>query len=375
MMKIKIILIVFLALFLPTMLLAQESSTVSNEIFEAKVIKILDQKEIKRDDNSISIQQNLLLIGLTGDFRNREINYDGISDLDVVGSNIYRVGDKVLVQRSITDDGDRFYVIDFIRRGYLYLLFFIFVVIVLMTGKVKGLKALISLILSFFIIIKFILPQILAGHSPLLVGVLGSFFILMVMIYITGGWHKKSHLAILSVLLSLLATMILSVIFTSLTRLTGMAQEEAAFLVGAGQQAINFKGLLLAGILIGTIGVLDDVIVGQIEAVEQIKEANPNLSSQEVFRRAYQIGNSHLGAIINTLFLTYAGASLPLLLLFIVHQEPFLSVGQVINNEIIATEIVRSLVGSIGVALSLPIATYLAANYLKLKQPKYENKI
>ncbi len=375
MMKIKIIIIAFLALFSPALLLAQESTTVSNEIFEAKVIKILDQKEVIRDDNSVSTQQNLLLMGLTGNWRDREISYDGISDLDIVGSNVYKVGDKVLVQRSPTDNGDKFYVVDFVRRGYLYLLSFIFIIIVLATGKLKGLKALISLALSFFIIIKFILPQILAGHSPLLVGVLGSFFILMVMIYITGGWHKKSHLAILSVLLSLLATMILSVIFTSLTRLTGMAQEEAAFLIGVGQQAINFKGLLLAGILIGTIGVLDDVIVGQIEAVEQIKEANPNLSTKEIFRRAYQIGNSHLGAIINTLFLTYAGASLPLLLLFIVHQEPFLSVGQVINNEIIATEIVRSLVGSIGVALALPIATYLAANYLKLKQPKDENKI
>ena len=375
MMKIKIIIIAFLALFSPALLLAQESTTVSNEIFEAKVIKILDQKEVIRDDNSVSTQQNLLLMGLTGNWRDREISYDGISDLDIVGSNVYKVGDKVLVQRSPTDNGDKFYVVDFVRRGYLYLLSFIFIIIVLATGKLKGLKALISLALSFFIIIKFILPQILAGHSPLLVGVLGSFFILMVMIYITGGWHKKSHLAILSVLLSLLATMILSVIFTSLTRLTGMAQEEAAFLIGVGQQAINFKGLLLAGILIGTIGVLDDVIVGQIEAVEQIKEANPNLSTKEIFRRAYQIGNSHLGAIINTLFLTYAGASLPLLLLFIVHQEPFLSVGQVINNEIIATEIVRSLVGSIGVALALPIATYLAANYLKLNPSKHEDKI
>jgi len=249
----------------------------------------------------------------------------------------------------------------------LYILTIVFAVIVVVAGRSKGVKALISLVLSFFVIIKLILPQILAGSNPLVVGVIGAFLILAIMIYLTGGFNQKSHLAIVSVLLSLVATMVLSVIFTNLTRLTGMAQEEAAFLIGIGKQAIDFKGLLLAGILIGTVGVLDDVIVGQIEAVEQIKEANPDLSKVEVFRRAYKIGNTHLGAIINTLFLTYAGASLPLLLLFVVHQQPFLSVSSVINNEIIATEIVRSLVGSVGVALSLPVSTYLASNYLKIK--------
>lgn len=368
MFKKLLILILFAFLFLPFFVLAQEYPDVSSEIFEAKVIKIVDQKEITREDGTNGLQQNISLRGLTGNFVNQEIEYQGISEFDVIGNNVYKEGDKVLVQRSVVSgEVDKFYIIDFIRRGYLYLLAAIFVVVIVIAGKSKGLKALLSLVLSFFIIIKLILPQILAGSNPLLVGVLGAFFILVVMIYITGGWNQKSHLAILSVFLALVATMILSIIFTSLTRLTGMASEEAAFLIGIGQQVIDFRGLLLAGILIGTVGVLDDVIVGQIEAVKQIKEANPDLANKNVFKMAYQVGNSHLGAIINTLFLTYAGASLPLLLLFTIHQEPFLSFSQVINNEIIATEIVRSLVGSIGVALSLPISTYLAAKYLKIK--------
>lgn len=368
MLKKILILVLFGFLLVPITTLAQDLPTISNEIFEARVIKIVDQQEVAREDGTTALQQNILLKGLTGNFIDREIEYQGISDFDVVGNNVYKSGDKVLVQRSaVSGEVDKFYIVDFIRRGYLYLLAAIFVVVIVIAGKSKGLKALLSLVLSFFIIIKLILPQILAGSSPLLVGVLGAFFILVVMIYITGGWNQKSHLAILSVFLSLVATMILSIIFTSLTRLTGMASEEAAFLIGVGNQAIDFRGLLLAGILIGTVGVLDDVIVGQIEAVQQIKEANPDLASKNIFKMAYRIGNSHLGAIINTLFLTYAGASLPLLLLFIIHQEPFLSFSQVINNEIIATEIVRSLVGSIGVALSLPIATYLASRYLKIK--------
>lgn len=365
----KIIALIFsIALFLPAFVFAQGIPNNNNEIFEARVIKILQERETTREDGTKSIQQNILLRGTSGDWKNKEISYNGISEFDVVSSNVYQAGDKVLVQRSVTDEGaDRFYVIDFIRRGYLYLLSFIFALIIVAVGKMKGVKALLSLAISFFIIIKLILPQILSGSNPLMVGVLGSLIILTVMIYLTEGWNKKSHLAIISVLFALIITMILSVIFTSLTRLTGFAQEEAVFLIGIGQQIIDFRGLLLAGMLIGTVGVLDDVIVGQIEAVKQIKEANPNLSSKDAFKMAYKVGNTHLGAIINTLFLTYAGASLPLLLLFTIHQEPFLSFGQVINNEIITTEIVRSLVGSIGVALSLPISTYLAAYHLKVK--------
>ncbi|MDO8668667.1 MAG: YibE/F family protein [Candidatus Buchananbacteria bacterium] len=364
-----IVVIFFIALLLPAVIFAQEEQNIGNEVFEAKVIRILEQTEIEREGGSKAIQQNILLLGLTGEWKNKEIKYEGISDLDVVGNNTYKAGDKVLVQRSITSENeDKFYIVDFVRRGYLYLLAFIFALVIVAVGKIKGLKALISLAVSFLIIIKLILPQILSGTSPLLVGVLGSFAILVVMIYLTEGLNKKSHLAIVSVLFSLVITMALSIIFTSLTRLTGLAQEESTFLIGIGQQAIDFRGLLLAGMLIGTIGVLDDVIVGQIEAVQQIKEANPNLSSGAVFKMSYQVGNAHLGAIINTLFLIYAGASLPLLLLFTIHQEPFLSFNQVINNEIIATEIVRSLVGSIGVAMSLPISTYLASYYLKLKK-------
>jgi hypothetical protein len=155
------------------------------------------------------------------------------------------------------------------------------------------------------------------GRDPFLITLVGGLLIMTIIIYLTEGWKRKSHLAILTVLLSLLLTLILSIIFTKLTRLTGLAQEEAVFLIGVGQAEINFRGLLLAGMIIGAIGVLDDIVVGQIESVARIKEANPKLPPKKVFSLAYKIGNTHLGAIINTLFLTYAGAALPLLLLFV----------------------------------------------------------
>jgi len=341
----------------------------AEETFEAKVIKILDQKEINREDGSKATQQNLLLKGLDGKWKNKEIKFEGISDIEVANAGIYKVGDKVLVQKSTDMEGkEKYYITDFVRRGYLYLLGAIFCLIIILIGRKKGIKSLLGLVISFFIIIKFILPKILDGSNPLYIGLIGAFFILTIMIYLTEGWKRKSHLSVLSVLISLFITLIFSVLFTKLTRLSGMSQDETVYLIGLTKNAINFQGLLLAGMLIGAIGVLDDVIVSQIEVVKQIKEINPQMDNNKVFKAAFKIGNTHLGTMVNTLFLTYAGASLPLLLLFIIKQEPFLSYSQVINNEIIATEIVRTLVGSIGVALSMPIATLLGAYWLKIKK-------
>ena len=160
---------------------------------------------------------------------------------------------------------------------------------------------------------------------------------------------------------------VLSIIFTNIAKLTGLAQEETMFLIGFGFSVINFKGLLLAGILISVLGVLDDIVISQVESVRQIKSVNQNLNKKEVYDKAIKIGISHMSSMTNTLFLVYAGASLPLLLLFSIKQEPFLSFNQIVNNEIIAIEIIRALIGSIGLILAVPIATFLAAWFLKSK--------
>jgi len=373
MQKIQKIIPLFLVaiLFIPLLAFAQTANQpVTDQVFKAKVIKILEEKNIERDDGSKALQQNLLLRGLEKEWKNKEFEFHGISDIDVAGANIYRVGDKVLVSETKGGEGDtEYYILDFVRSGYLYLLAFIFCVIIVVIGRKKGVKSLISLIVSFFIVIKFIVPQIINGGNPLVIGVFGSLMILAIIIYLTEGWNKKSHIAVASVFFSLLVTFFLSWIFVYLTRLTGMAQEEAIFLTGINNGMINFKGLLLAGILIGTVGVLDDIIIGQVESVRQIKKANPNLSNKEVYKAAYEVGNTHLGAIVNTLFLVYAGASLPLLLLFYLSPSGTVSFTQAINNETIVTEIVRTLVGSIGVALSMPISTFLATILLKDKRP------
>ncbi|MEK9183312.1 MAG: YibE/F family protein [Patescibacteria group bacterium] len=361
----KIILLI--VLLFPWPVLAHDGAVDNHEeILSAKIIEITAEKEIIKEDGSKIIQQNLKLRGLKGQWKNRTFNFEGISDLEVIGNNRYKKGDKVLVNYIQNDEGrETFLVFDYVRTGSLYLLAAIFAIVTLLVGRKKGLKALISLILSFLIILYFIVPQILSGGNALTISLVGGFLILVIMIYLTEGFNKKSHLAIISIFISLLITFLLSWLFTYLARLSGLAQEEAIYLTGITKTPLNFQGLLLAGILIGTLGVLDDIILSQIEAVEQLKIANHDLTRREIFRSAFSIGNTHLGAAINTLFLTYAGAALPLLLLFSIKQPPFMSFSQVINSEMIAAEIVRTLTGSIGIALALPIATIIATYSIK----------
>lgn len=345
------------------------------EVFEAKVTAILEEKTLTRDNGTQAIQQNLELQATSGSQKGQTITSIGIQDYDLPGSNYYEVGDKVQVQMSSDNDGNQiFFIMDYVRRGALYWLAFIFAVAIIVIGKQKGVKALLSLIISFIIILKFILPRLLAGDNPILIAIIGAGAILAIIIYFTEGWNQKSHLAMLSVFCSLSITLFLSWLFIYWGKISGMAQEETSFLLGTTETNIQFSGLLLAGIIIGAIGVLDDVIIGQLEAVRQIKELNSKLQAKKVFRAAYEIGNTHLSAIVNTLFLTYAGASLPLLLLFTSGQDAFSSLGQILNHEPLATEIIRTLAGSLGVALSMPIATALGAWFLRVDDKEKTNK-
>lgn len=338
-----------------------------NFTFKAEVIKVLEERTVNREDGSKDVQQNLLLRGLGGQFKSQEITYIGIGDFDVVSVGAYREGDHVYVDLIASENGENvFFVTDYDRTGWLYLLVFIFIAITIVVGGRKGFRSLLALLLSFAIIIFWMVPWLLKGFNPLLIAVLGALIVMAIIIYLTDGFNRKAHLAVLTVFISLILTLLFALIFTWLTRLSGFSSEEATLLIGTSAGKINFQDLLLAGILIGAVGVLDDIVLGQIQAVEEIKLANPKLAVGEVFRSAIRVGQTHLGAIVNTLFLTYAGVALPLLILFYISPAGATTdFFQVINNDAIATEIVRTLVGSIGLMLSMPIATYLASRFLE----------
>lgn len=341
--------------------------------FQATVTEIVREETREFDDGSKTTQQEVRLIGSQGKWKDREIIFDGISDIVVSKSVVYKKGDRVVVNYFVNPEGEvEYYITDFVRTNAIYFLVAVFVAIIILVSRWKGLAALISLALSFLIIMKVVLPMILSGYNPLLIAVIGSFLILLSIIYITEGYSKKSNFAIISIAACLVITVILSYLFTHFSRLSGMAQEEVLFMIAAGKGMVNFQGLLLAGIVIGTLGVLDDIVVSQVEAVNQIKKSNPKLSRKQILQMANRIGHSHLGAITNTLFLAYAGASLPLLILFTMGSGGFTDFNQVINSEIVATEIVRTLVGVVGLTLSVPITNLLMVYFYHGETEKVE---
>jgi uncharacterized membrane protein len=286
--------------------------------------------------------------------------------LEVLNSQLYREGDRVLVVASYGPEGvPTFYITDYVRSGTLWWLLVLFIVALVLVGRWKGLRSLISLVLTFFIIIKFIIPQILTGANPLAITLIGSFFILLIIIYITEGLSRRAHLSAISIFISLFLTVGLSQLFVSLSKLTGAASEDVLFLFNIEGATINLAGLLLAGIIIGALGVLDDVVIAQVSTVEQIHESNSSLGVKELFKKSYDVGVSHIASMTNTLFLAYAGVSLPLLILFATGQSAVANWQQAINTELIATEIVRTLSGSIGLILAVPISTWLAAWWVK----------
>ncbi len=365
-----------LAIFLFTFFVGVNIVNADNNVttFKAKVLKVLDQKELVREDGSKNLQQDLLLKPLDGKYKDQEVTYHGIGDIDVINNTVYRDGDKVLAMASENDTGEvTFFVTDYVRQSYLIWLIVLLTLIVVGVASWKGLKALISLVITFAVIFGVIIPPILKGYSPILFSFIGAVLIIIAIVYVTEGFNRRSHIAVASIAITLVITAGLATFFTYFGRLTGSNDEEVMYLIGVGKGVIDFKGLLFAGMMIATLGALDDGVISQIQTVNELKRANPKLPPMEIYKRAMEVGTSHIGSMINTLFLAYAGASMPLLMLFALRQEPFIKISQVINNEMIATEIVRTFVCSIGLTIGIPIATFLAVKYLKLENKNKNN--
>ena len=270
----------------------------------------------------------------------------------------YKVNDKVILKQAQTPQGKRFFISDYVRRDSLLILLVLFVFTVVLVARKKGLASLLAMLISFTVIFGYILPNLALGHDPISVAIAGSLVIVPVTFLLSHGVNHKTFVAIVATFVALIITGVLAVLFVELTRLTGFSSDEASFLHLAEKGTLQMKGLLLAGIIIGVLGVLDDVTVSQSAIVFQLKKTNPNLGFGELVKKTMDIGHDHISSMVNTLVLVYTGASLPLLLLFINNPQP---IAQVINYELIAEEIVRTLVASIGLVISVPITTLLAA--------------
>jgi uncharacterized membrane protein len=270
---------------------------------------------------------------------------------------IFEVGDTVRIAEVRYGTAEPVYsVVDFERRAPMLWLAIAFVVLVLVFGRLRGALSLVGMAASLAIVLVFIVPAILDGQPPLAVALVGSMAVMLVTIALAHGLGPKSLAAILGTTFSLLLVGVLAVAFTGLTNLTGFSSEEATLLAVGGSD-ISISGLLIAGIIIGALGVLDDVTISQASTVMALREADPGQSFRGLYSRAIEVGRDHVSATVNTLVLAYVGSSLPVLLIFGSGQ---LGLVDAANLEIVAKEIVATLVGSIGLIAAVPITTALA---------------
>lgn len=355
------IIVSFLFVLKTPSIYAQEnmSEQFEEEILEADVIQVIKEQEIIPEyTDTKQLYQKLELIITRGSLKDEKIIIES-GNIPLANLPKYETGDKVIVSYSKDLDGNAVFMItDFIRRDSLLWLFLIFIILTVTIAKWRGLLSLFGMGVSFLVIFLYILPQILKGSDPVFIAVIGSLIIIPVTFFFSHGLNKKTVIAIAGTLTALIITGILANVFVSAAKLTGFATEEAGFLQAARQGEVNIRGLLLAGIIIGVLGVLDDITISQSAIVFELNKANQKLKISELYNRAMRIGQDHISSMVNTLILVYTGAALPLLLLFIDNPHPFT---EVVNYEIIADEIVRTLVGSIGLILAVPITTFLAA--------------
>jgi len=271
-------------------------------------------------------------------------------------------GDKVILARNTLEGlaGEQYYITDSYRLPSLLFIILLFAIISIIFGRMRGFTSIIGLAVSVAILLWFVVPGILAGHNPLLTCLIGAALIAVSSLYLAHGFNKRTTVALCGTLITLTISAFLSILFISTTKLLGIATD-TSFYVEIGKNIhLDLKGLLLGGIIIGALGILDDVTIGQAASVYELKDANPSLGAKELYRRGMAIGREHIASLINTLFLAYAGIALPLILYLAAFQSQ-IPLWLTINGEPIAEEIVRTMVGSIGIILAVPITTLLAA--------------
>lgn len=332
---------------------AQEVYQDLQETVTAEIVEILleEEREIVGTDTFVHVQ-NVEAVLTSGS----QIGKTVIFENEIV---VLEEGDSVYLNYVKTFNGDERYIFkDFKRHTELIVLVLLFIGILIWFSRMQGVRALFSLALSIGAIIFVLVPLILAGYNPALVSLFISGIILAVVLFVTHGVNPRSLIAFGGTFSAVLFTCFIAWFFVSSMRLTGFGHDAAVSLNFATHGTLDFAGLLLGSIIIGILGMLDDVSITQVSVTQELKLANSSLKAVELYKRAIKVGKDHIGSLVNTLALAYVGVSLPLVLLF---ARADATLGLTFNQEVVAAELVRIIVGSIGLILAVPLTTLIAA--------------
>lgn len=335
---------------------------------KAKIIKITnDTGESAEDEMSTDLSyrvQTAQIKVLDGEFKGKEFTIDHSISGNFAYDIVLEDGDAVVL--TIEDNGTdepNLYVTDFVRDRYLLGLAILFVVLLILIGGLKGFKSVITLVITGVVIIGVMLPMILKGFSPLIVTTLCAIFISLMTFFIIGGINSKSVAALIGTTGGVIFAGILAYVMGSLVKLTGLSSDDASMLMYIPQGiAFDFRSLLFSGIIVGTLGAVMDVAMSISSSMYELRELNPDICYKSFVRSGLNIGKDIMGTMSNTLILAYTGSSIPLLLLFMSYDTP---IAKILNLDLIATEVVRALVGSIGLIVAIPITALTAGFILK----------
>ena len=359
--RLPIYFFVFLALstILPTAALAQTAAVMDRESFEkARVLNASNQHASTiPGTRTPSTEQTLLVEVLDGPDK-------GATTTIINNYTQLSTGDLFYVRHTVNelDNVDFWSVADPYRLNTLALLLCVFIVLICLFGGMQGVRGLASLVGSIALIFYLLIPGVLHGYSPILVSTGVASFIIIVGSYVTHGFNRTTTAAVVGMLGTVLVTGLSAYYFIHASRLSGFTSEDVVYLNLDAKGTIDTVGLLFGGIMIGLLGILYDIAIGQAIAVEELFRAGTHLTRVEVYKRAIRIGREHIGALVNTLAIAYVGASLPLLLLI---QSSTTGLPFMLNSEIFATEFIRILIGSIGLVLAVPITTILVSFMLE----------
>lgn len=357
-------LIIALLLLLPILFpfTAHAQTIANNEVYmKAQVEKILKEETVIADGGYTTITQTIQVKLLDKPEVGKEITLMQGNDARLMSFTKYEAGQTVIVDKTVGPDGNARYTISDTYRmpQMIWLILLFFVCAVIFAGR-KGLGAVVGLSISLAVIVGYIVPQILFNRAdPLTVSIIGSCVILFVTTFLAHGFSKQTAIAVGSTFLALFATYILSILFVDFAHLVGLGTEDSYLLEISPNQAINPKGLLLGGIIISTLGALNDITTTQVASIFALFKANKEQNMFHLFEHGMNIGKEHIASLVNTLVLAYAGTSLPIFI-FLILNPNHLPMWVILNTQQFGEEIVRTVAGSIGLMLSVPIATALA---------------
>lgn len=340
-------------------------------VIKAKIIDIEydDTKEKRETPLESDIRyQHLKIKILNGTHKEEELTIRHTIERIMPGSYIFKQGDKILLR--ITENKgiiETIKIEEKVRDINIFLILLLFVILLLLFGKISGLKTLISLIFTIGTIILIYIPLILNGFSPILASILVSILSIVVTLLIISGNNKKTYVAIISTSIGVIFSGIIAILFGKFASLTGLSEDSAISLAYIPQyRNLNYQGILFGTILIGAIGAIMDVAISIASSLWEIKEINSNINKNEMIKSGLNIGRDILGSMSNTLILAYVGTTLHLIMLFIVYRVKFI---EIINLDSIATEIIRAMAGSIGLIITIPITVLISTFVYIEKKP------